>query len=644
MCGIAGSIVPRRESNPSKGQRLESCRQLLSCRGPDGSGCTSHELGDWQVDLLHTRLAVIDLTDASLQPFWSNDRNHALIFNGEIYNYREIRSRLSALGSQFRTNSDTEVLLEALIVWGENALDLLEGMFAFCFLDISMKQCLLARDRFGIKPLYIRPLSSGGLEFASEITALLKLSDVKPIVNSEVASTYLTFGWSDYSEETFFDGVTSLSPGSLMRIDLTVSKLSWVSEQWWRPSIKETFEGTFDQAAAVLRSSILETVELHMRSDVPVGAALSGGLDSSTLVAAMRHIDPRAEIHAFSFIESSPKYSEESWVDLIVGETGAISHKVQLSKDLVFGTDFQDMIRYQGEPFGSSSIFAQYKVFESVNSAGIKVTLDGQGADEIFAGYQGYPEQRLLSLLERGQVFQAASFIRHWSNWPGRNARSLLVSTTSIMAPALRNSRTLMSLGTLLGVIPPQGASMIRGSTPTIPAFRRDPAARGRRLAEELRFHLGHKRLQGLLRFADRNSMRWSVESRVPFLNSRIVDFCLSLPEDFLVSPKGRTKHILREAIRGLVPDQIADRKDKIGFRADDSNWLRNVNGPQPSIEGLQRLPFVDFEKAQLHLKRVTEGSIDFSDLTWRMLNLATWAEQLDVQAGEPQHKEPKGL
>jgi asparagine synthase (glutamine-hydrolysing) len=632
MCGLVGEILFPSNEGPGTGSRpLGKALDALGCRGPDGRGETLFSSFGHSIKLGHTRLAILDLSNSSHQPFQDAESRYYLVFNGEIYNYLELKSELLSMGHEFSTTGDTEVLFRALIQWGIGALVRLEGMFSLAFFDSFAGDFLFARDRFGIKPFFWK-LEESRLLFASEIQALLDLG-VPSVVNPKVASNYLMFGWSDYDEETFFDGIMSLGPGEYLLGNSRESVFDTEPKKWWTPLIKETYQGSFSQAADELRRLVFESVELHMRSDVAVGSALSGGLDSSTLVSVMRKIDPSAEIHTFSFIDGSPEFSEERWVDVAGSSVGAVQHKISLSGDLLLSPEFYDMVRYQGEPFGSSSIFAQYQVFKSVNQAGIKVTLDGQGADELFAGYHGYPEHRLSSLIERGELLKALSLARAWSTWPGRKSRDLLISSLAHFSPNVRNSPGLMKIGTNLGFIPPQGVGIVRDQDWGIPVFNRSTEGFGRRLVEELRFSMGRKRLSALLRFADRNSMRWSVESRVPFLSSRIAEFSLSLPEEYHLSQKGEAKRLLREAMRGIVPDSILSRRDKVGFRAQDGEWLKGRPQALELIENLEEFPFIDISRARSHVRHVVNGESRFNDLTWRLVNFSAWAGAYHIRA-----------
>jgi asparagine synthase (glutamine-hydrolysing) len=410
MCGIAGWCGEPRQA--SGAARVERALGLLKHRGPDDLGMERREVGGREVVVGQTRLAVIDLTAGGHQPMTSADGRYVLVFNGELYNYRELRTELEAAGHAFSSQSDTEVLLVAWQHWAEDCLPRLRGMFAFAVLDTREQTLTCARDPFGIKPFHYAQVG-GAFAFASEVPALADLVGHSLPVNHRQVYRYLQLGFYDESAETFVDGISKLRPGSLMVLDVPTGRLS-EQRRWWWPTVEERHDLSFDQAAEQLRELILESVRLHLRSDVPLGTALSGGIDSSVIVGAMRHIAPEAELHTFSYIARSSPVDEERWVDIMNAQIGAVPHKVVATPDEMI-RDLDDVIRAQGEPFGSTSIYAQYRVFRAAHEAGVTVTLDGQGADELLAGYAGYPGYRIRSLLSQGRVTDATRFVRGWS-------------------------------------------------------------------------------------------------------------------------------------------------------------------------------------------------------------------------------------
>lgn len=625
MCGFFGSAVAGRVQGSSG--TFEAALGFLRHRGPDDQRVVELSGPNWSVVLGHTRLAVIDLSGDASQPMTSSDGRFVISFNGEIYNYREIRTELTELGAVFRSDSDTEVLLAAWAQWGENSLPRLVGMFAFAVVDLRLQTMTLVRDAFGIKPLYFA-CSNGQVSFASEIPALLEVLEARPELDYQRLSDYLLWGRYDHTAGSFVDGVSQVLPAHLVRFDLE-RLATRPQERWWWPSIAERTDLTFEQAAFRFRELFLESVRLHLRSDVPIGAALSGGLDSSAVVCAMRHLEPELALHTFTYVARGSALDEERWADLVNEHVGAIPHKVVIeAEDLQ--RDLDDMIRAQGEPFGGTSIYAQYRVFQAARVAGIVVTQDGQGADELLAGYDGYPRAYVRSLMGKGQFLSVPEFLLAWMKWPGRGPRRAVSVMVSAMTP-----RWLRSFGLRVAGIKSggtwfrEGFFRAKGVCTAAPELRqRTRETRGREVVADLRDALTGSGLSSLLRHGDRNSMHWSVESRVPFLTIELAEFVLSLPEEYLISPKGETKRLLRAAMRGLVPDQVLDRRDKIGFQTPEDEWLRwQVNATRECLADFPIKSILGSEKIQNDLDLFEKGRLQLSGKLWRVLNLCRWSK-----------------
>src|SRR5690554_6733103 len=417
MCGITGGwwSVPPLDLE----RRMEASLHTLRLRGPNDRGCIYKEAAGGRLALGHTRLAIIDLSDAANQPMVSPCGRYWMMFNGEIYNYRELRRELETLGQRFTTQSDTEVLLAAWIQWGDRCLIRLEGMFAFVVHDSRRQILSAARDAFGIKPFFYSHRNDR-LLLASELPALLALrSGETPLANGQRSYDYLVHGDFATTSETFLDNMLARAPGH--RIEVALHRTGRIQQQcWWKPELREAAPLSSDEAAEAVREQFLHSVALHLRSDVPLGATLSGGVDSSAIVCAMRHLEPDLPLHTFSYVAAEDRRSEEIWVDRVNKHVRAIPHKViATGNDLA--NDLERLIGLQGEPFMSTSVYAQYRVYQLAREQGITVTLEGQGADEMLAGYVGFPGQRMLSMLEQGNVLGAQRFAYRWSRWPGRS-------------------------------------------------------------------------------------------------------------------------------------------------------------------------------------------------------------------------------
>ena len=622
MCGIVGAWIYAPDLDVE--HRIRDALLAMRHRGPDDQGYEGFELeSGGRLYLGHTRLSIIDLSAGGHQPMHSIDGRYSIVFNGEIYNYRELKHELQAAGHVFKSDSDTEVLLVAWRQWGSHCLARLVGMFAFVVFDRHRQTITCARDAFGIKPFFYSSTQSG-FAFASEVTALNCIRGVKPELDFQQAYDYLVLADYDSGERTFFCGVRHLRPGHLLTVELGDGTTSL--ESWWRPDISLRSSLSFADAAQHLRTLFLDSVRLHLRSDVPLGAALSGGLDSSAVVCAMRRLEPEATINTFSYIAAGSDVSEEKWVDDVTAHVSSRAFKVRVTPEELV-RDLDDMISVQGEPFGSTSIYAQYRVFKFARENGVTVTLDGQGADELLGGYNGYPGPRLHSLIDRRSYRGVLRVLNNWSRWPGRTwrggaARLVGELTEGSLHNALRNLAGQRNSPDWINphVLGEAGVKLDWSSR----AGSSD--AEGRRMMSALRDALTVKGLPALLRHADRNSMRFSVESRVPFLTIEMAEFLLSLPEEYLVADNGETKSIFRAAMRGVVPDRILDRKDKIGFATPEREW---IVGMSDTIRGWLGsdigLSFLDQKALLKEFDEVIDGRRPFSWQVWRWINFCRW-------------------
>ena len=631
MCGIIGLYSSAEE--PIIKKKIHKAMDDLSHRGPDDSGTKSFHINNNLLMLGHTRLSIIDLTRAGQQPMESQDGRYAIAFNGEIYNYKELRDELKLLGCKFITNTDTEVLLNAWIKWQSKALKKLDGMFSFAILDKKKNVLTLARDAFGIKPLFFGS-SNEMLFFGSEVPALLKVLPNRSELNYQRAYDYLAWSQYDNGSGTFYEDINQLPRGHYVSINLekfTFNDDHIKPKRWWWPSIKERKDIKFDEAADKLREIFMKNIRLHLRSDVPVGAALSGGLDSSAVVCAMRLLEPDIPIHTFSYIAKGTELDEEKWIDIVNNDVGAIPHKIIVEPEDL-GNDIDEMIQAQGEPFMSTSIYAQYRVFKEAKEKGIIVTLDGQGADELLAGYSGFPDHYINSLIDRHEYNRILPFLYSWSKWPNRGIKKSLLMLGAALTPHYLSTIARR----FIGQNPSPGWLKKRwlekeGTRVKFPKkSKKTSDGKGRRLVEHLREILTGDGfgLSALLRHADRNSMHWSIESRVPFLTIEMAEFLLTLPESYLLSKDGETKHIFRAAMRDIVPDVILNRRDKIGFQTPENEWLtQNKNSIEEWLSSSKNLPFLDESECKDELIKIISNPKNIDNKTWNLINYCRWAQ-----------------
>jgi asparagine synthase (glutamine-hydrolysing) len=636
MCGILGVWSSR--GGAVSCERLRAAHERVAHRGPDDIGFAgmdtagqvrltrrAHDLEGSTLALGHRRLSILDLTEGGWQPMATPDGRFVIVYNGEIYNYLELRRELEARGVAFRSRSDTEVLLHAYAAWGAEAFTRLIGMFALAIVDTVARRVVLARDFFGIKPLYYAA-RDGGFAFASEIKAVLELGQVRRVVNAGRLHAYLRSGAADVGEETLFADVRQLPPGHFLELSLDSPTVP-PPRRFWRVDASQTTELTFADAAERLRELFLDSIRLHLRSDVPVGAALSGGIDSSAIVAAMRHVEPTLELHTFSFAADDPTLSEEAWVDIIGRAARSVVHKVRpTAHELV--ADLDTLIAAQDEPFTSTSIYAQYRVFRLARETGIKVMLDGQGADEMLAGYPYFIGGRLGALIRRGRWMEARRFYGQARRLPHVRARTLLMNTGDALFPErLRPvaKSVLQQKRSLATDWLNERWFHDRGVAPSaLPRLRGQSLLR-----EQLAYSLEHG-LPPLLRYEDRNSMAHSIESRVPFLTPQIAGFLFSLPDEYIISRDGVSKSVFRAAMRGIVPDAILDRRDKIGFQTPEQTWLATLRPWVDAVlrgEAARAIPALNHTRVHAEWADIAGGRRPFDSRAWRWINLIRWAE-----------------
>lgn len=629
MCGIMGSF--RSEHRSDEARLIDMGLASMNHRGPDGEGIDIFDTHYGSLTLGHKRLAIIDLSEAGRQPMHSHCGRFVLTFNGEIYNYIEIRRELTSLGFSFTTATDSEVLLGAWAQWGESCLSKLDGMFAFAVFDKKRDTLFCVNDPFGIKPIYYA-VSPDHFGFASEIPSLLEAMNKKKVLNIQASISFLLWGTHDQGEDTFFEGVKRLKPGHIMEYSLREKAIKRIT-RWWQVDIAENESISFDEAAEELRSLFLSSVRMQLRSDVPIGFALSGGVDSSAIVCAVRHLEPDYPIRTFSYIASSDTLSERRWADIVNDHVGAQAHYI-FDSDANF--DLDAAIQSQGEPFGGTSLLASWHVFQRMRSEGLVVSLDGQGADECLAGYDGYPAAVIRDYMDRGNYVGAAHFARAWSKWPGRSGTAMIRVLGDMFVPDTMRRSVIR----LAGYDPAPkwlrhselGESVASFEIPT--EISRRGKNKGRRLAERLDIALTEVGLPRLLRYADRNSMFYSIESRVPFLSPKISRFMLTMPSSYLVSANGQTKHLFRKAMRGVVPDAILDRRDKIGFETPERDLLI---ANRPKIEGwlqaAEGVPFLNAGEVRKTVDAYLNRDAPYQSRCWRLINFCRWHSSVGVES-----------
>jgi asparagine synthase (glutamine-hydrolysing) len=674
MCGIAGFIA----TTPQSARIIVWMTDIIRHRGPDDEGFvlfpelsslsrvyggldtpdvayqlttayTPQEklcgLSDDPVTLAlgHRRLSIVDLSPLGHQPMSSADGRYWIVYNGEVYNHIELRAELEKKGYCFVSHSDTEVILAAYSEWGKECLQRFNGMFALLIYDSKEKKLFAARDRFGVKPLYYR-VSASGIAFASEIKQFTVLPDWRAQMNSQRVYDFLNWGITDHTDETLFRGVFQLRGGEALELDVqaildrricytVAGKLPVYS---WYQLKPKSFSGTFEDAARAFHDKLTDSVKIRLRSDVPVGSCLSGGLDSSSIVCIanqlLRKKNAQLQQKTFSACADVAKFDERSWIDTVVTVTGVDGHYTYPVLHELFDV-LPTITWHQDEPFGSTSIYAQWQVFRLAASEKVKVMLDGQGADEQLAGYQNFFGPYLATLfrsLRWSTLFKEASAMRSIHTISYTKA---IISIASTLLPerikhSLRNfaSRTVIS-PTWLNV-------QQLGCIPDNPF--QDIGANDAKTVQALSIaQLSASNLQMLLHWEDRDSMGHSIESRVPFLDYRVVEFVLGLPDDYKLSG-GNTKRVLRQGMSGLLPDAIRDRMDKLGFVTPEEIWLRETDPDLFREKIIQAIAasggILRKQETIAMLEETISGKIPFSFLPWRIISFGEWMKLFEME------------
>jgi asparagine synthase (glutamine-hydrolysing) len=599
MCGIAGFAG----GAPPDRALLGRMAATMENRGPDGEGFWA----DVTAGFAFRRLAIIDLHERSNQPLHLGGLH--LVFNGELYNYRELRDELRALGHAFETEGDGEVLLHAWAEWGEGSLDRFNGMFAFAVWDGSERTLTLAADPFGEKPLYYA-LAGDRIVFGSEIKAILHDDSVSAAADDDAVSLFLTRGSLPDLQASFFRGIKRLPAAHVLRWRDGQAQL----RRYWRPRLVEA-PGSYAEAVERVRDLLLDSIRLRLRSDVPVGTSLSGGIDSSTVVALSAELAGDHRRHAFT--ASFPGFERDEWefAAQVAERAGVVEHHAVEPTAAELLEDLPRLVLDHEEPVGSLSIYAQWRVMRCAREAGVTVLLDGQGGDELFAGYPTAVGYALRSLPPRDALRELVG---------GRAAAASLAQSVAI------------------DYLPGRARRLYRRRSATVyaaPDVVSATAARERRfelertgspLRRELLDEAFDVSLPALLRYADRSSMAWSREVRLPFLDRRIAELGLSLPASF-VYRRGTTKRILRDVARGLVPDPVLDRTDKVGFEPPQQRWLAEAGLRRHIADVLldRRSRARGYYDAGAIEADAARGSWRDPDGVWRAYNVELWLRSL---------------
>lgn len=663
MCGISGIISIRKKGfvvdliamndiinyrgPDDEGFVLLNDKNILVAGGPDTPESTwleesfylpknlidSNYSEDIAIGFGHRRLSILDLSPKGHQPMCDDTERYWITFNGEIYNFLEIKVQLQALGHQFHSETDTEVILASYREWGAECQQHFNGMWAFAIYDRQENYLFLSRDRFGIKPFYYWFNPEGDFYFGSEIKQFTVAQNWKAILNGERAYDYLYYTLTDHTDETFFRGVYALLPGycfygsvdSLFN-DKTKGRIK--TNNWYTPEVK-IFQGTFSEATQQFLNNFKDAIKLHLRADVPVGSALSGGLDSSSIVCYVNILlkeQNKAELQqTFSSCSEDEKYDERKWMDEVAKATLVEGHYIYPKGKDVFGLT-EKLIWHMDEPYQSQSVFLGYHVFREAKRNNVVVLLNGQGADEYLSGYGDFRivrHKKLLKQFKFKQLYQEIGSLSAlvkialsilYDNFP-----AILRYKIALSNKQQKKLDTIIDVSKLTKkkVHPYQLNRYKKTSQVQISAYQllKDP-------------------LQKYLRWEDRNSMAHSVEARVPFLDYRLVEFARSLPLEYLDAPN-ESKRILVEAMTGILPEKVRQRKDKKGFMTPEERWfmtdfkeeyLAMIHSYLPFSQGVIR-----GDKAEDFFRDVQNGEVKFDYKYWHLLQFCMWMKVFNV-------------
>jgi asparagine synthase (glutamine-hydrolysing) len=603
MCGIAGIVGEGAEHQLAALARMS---ERIAHRGPDDSGVWTSA----HVALAHRRLSIIDLSHDGHQPMTSDCERYSIVFNGEIYNYRELRSELEAAGEIFRGGSDTEVLLVALRRWGADALSRCNGMWAFALWDARKRTLFAARDRFGKKPFYYA-LHQGRFHFASEIKALLAVPGFVTKPEPSAVADFAAERISDHVETTFFSGVLQLLPAHV----LTYRDGSVSTSSYWSLPIVEN--GDYRAADAdEIRDTLKSAVELRLRADTSLGCLLSGGLDSSTVTCLTQELtsNPNAR-HAFSTVYDKA-YAEADGIPAVREIHPEIVFHPDRPTAEQFWRDLPEVLWHQEQPFGDASMIAHYNLMRLARRNNVPVLLSGQGADEVFAGYPGYLWTYLGSRLRLGDLGAFLCFFRDAARYQSVPLKSVALNALPpFLVPTAKRFSGIMSLDWLAPEFRKTTANIFHSSDRYPNA---DP------LDQALLQSIEVRTLPGFLHYEDRNSMAHGVETRLPFLDYRLAELLFRQPPAAKVAG-GMSKRLLRDAAKGSTPDAIRLNTLKTGYPAPLEEWLKARPLELTASVEAKECPLLDWPVWDKLTRRFLAGERELLTTAWRGFIIARW-------------------
>lgn len=600
MCGISGII---NKENVSVDFRLiEKMNDLVSHRGPDGEGFYMKN----NFAFGHRRLAIIDLSEAGKQPMTYKDR-YTITFNGEIYNYLEIKSELKLLGYHFESHTDTEVILAAYDKWKENCFTHFNGMWSLAIYDKVENEIICSRDRFGVKPFYYSQTNQYFV-FGSEIKQCLIFFDTIK-ANMPIVMDYLALNITDHTTNTFFKDISCLKGGHYLKYDLNANNFS--IKKYYSITIHPKYATIdYEEGKKLFREEFERSISWRLRSDVTVGTCLSGGLDSSFIaaVAAKKHYQvSKNTFKAITAEAIDEEVNEVKYAKLVSSYTNLELHITRPSTD-DFWKEIDKLILIQEEPFGSPSVAMQYFVMREAKKAGITVLLDGQGADESLLGYSRY----IAALMKGKGIIGKLKILKKASSRYDTSFNELLRIYFYFTNSFVRKRRIKQRCGNIKN----QYLNLANWG------FIKELSRRFSNATDLQKFEITTSQIPQLLKWEDKNSMYYSIETRLPFLDWQLVEYNLSIPAEFKIR-NGWSKFIIRDNMKNLVPDEVAWRRKKFGFNAPLRSWFERKS---------EMLAFIQKSKFLKEIMNVDKINPDDANYFWRIYNLAKWVELYNVQ------------
>jgi asparagine synthase (glutamine-hydrolysing) len=642
MCGIAGIYNPK---GIDVGE-VVSLSQTLKHRGPDDEGFFLSNKEDYsesyrgedtikellqlkhisednshpKLGLVHRRLSILDVSELGHQPLISENKRYTIVFNGEVYNFKEIRKELEQKGHQFASNSDTEVVLNAFIEWGKNCVSRFVGMWAFVIYDSQKNILTLSRDRYGIKPLYF--FNDGKVfAFASEIKALLKLDVVDKTISNENLGSYLAFGTTSNPYQNLFENIKDIEPACNYEYNLTTSILT--KESYY------SIENQVDINSNDIKTNSLkfeelfnDSIALHLRSDVEIGSCLSGGLDSSAIVFKASDQLKGIPLKTFTAAYKKSSIDESEYAKMVANQFDNVSdiYTYPEAKTLIY--DMEKMLYHQDLPIGSTSIFAQWEVMKCAKNHQVKVLLDGQGADEVLGGYSNFAGIYLIELLKK---LKFNTFFKEYNNLKQNfspQVKNAVLKAAYYYLPAGLQQKFRAKERLSFQFIK---ENKVKDLTLDI------PKRGGKTFAEHTQLSVKFG-MYDLLRYEDRNSMAFSIESRVPFLDHRLVDFIRTIPNDQKIH-KGWSKYVLRQLLDTKLDDKVVWRKDKKGFVTPQQEWKNELMNSLTSELKDSDMPSLMNREYVLQLCDKDLSNPSHLSEFWRVYSVVKWYNIFNLKA-----------